>query len=138
VTAGAPPNGNLPPDQMRARAMDPAAMRAMVPQAPQRWKCAVCVSARRNWEAAHHDVILAAAAQAAASPSPVSPLAFLPEDVRDSLPPVAEAITMATVPNHGPAAVCLGHAPMMADGSRQPLLVATPGLNLAAFAAGMG
>lgn len=124
------------PDQMAPRAMDPAAM-AAARQAmmPQRWQCAVCVSSRRSWELARQDIIMAAVEQAKAAGVP-SPLQFLPPDLVAEIPPVSEAVTMATVPSHGPAAVCLAHAPVIADGTRQPLLVATAGLNLAQFAAG--
>jgi hypothetical protein len=102
----------------------------------QRWMCAVCISSRRSWEAAHQGVILEAAAKAAASGVPV--LSLLPEEVRNGIPPVAEAITLATLPAHGPALVCANHSPQIGDGTRQPLLVATSGLNMAAFAAGLG
>jgi hypothetical protein len=127
--AGLPPlpNGSRPA---------PAYSPAMMPP-PQRWMCAVCAGAYRAWQQANEEAIANAALQAAASGRPLA--AFLAAPARESMPPAQEAITLATIPGHGPALVCLGHCPVIGDGTgRRPLLVATAGMNPAAFAAGMG
>ena len=123
-----------------ARAMMEA--RSMIPPQPQqRWQCAPCVGLRRAWEEANRAVLEAAqaammAAMANGGPPP-DPRAFLGDDLMASMPQVQEAVTMATIPNTGPCYVCAAHVPLAADGPRRPLLAATAGLNLAAFAAGL-
>jgi hypothetical protein len=135
VTAEAPPNGNLPPDQARARAMDPAAMRAMMPPA-QRWMCAVCLSHLKAFEAAHETDLAGAIAKAAASGR--RPAEFLDPSLLADVPQVQDAATMVTLPGLGQCYVCPGHVPPAGEPGGRPLLVAHAGLNLAAFAAGMG
>lgn len=118
---------NLPPGQMAARGP------GFPPPMAQRWQCAPCVSARFAWEQANRETITDAMAKAAGSGQPAA--SFLPPDLLARIPPVAEAVTMATLPGHGPALVCPGHCPQVADGTRPPLLVAPAGLNFAQFAA---
>ena len=122
-----------------ARAMQARSM--MPPQPPRRWQCAPCAGLRRAWEEANRAVLEAAqaammAAMANGGPPP-DPRAFLGDDLMASMPQVQEAVTMATIPNTGPCYVCAAHVPLAADGPRRPLLAATAGLNLAAFAAGL-
>ena len=149
--------GNLPPEEMTAHdghangiplAQDPEAfaraMQArsmMAPQPQQRWQCAICIGLRRGWEEANRPVLEAAQAQmmaaVAAGGQPPDPRIVLGEKLMASMPQVQEAVTMATIPNTGPSLVCPAHVPLVADGARRPLLAATAGLNLAAFAAGL-
>lgn len=107
--------------------MPPAGM-PQIP--PQRWQCAVCVSGRRAWEAAHHDEIKAAVAEAAARGAPHMAARLLPPELFKTMPPVMEAVTLATLPGAGTAAVCAGHCPVIGDGSRRPLLVAAAGMSM--------
>jgi hypothetical protein len=149
--------GNLPPEEMTAHdghangiplAQDPEAfaraMQArsmMAPQPPQRWQCALCLGLRRAWEEANRPALEAAQAQMMAAMGnggpPPDPRAFLGDKLIASMPQVSEAVTMATIPNTGPCYVCPAHVPLASDGARRPLLAATAGLNLAAFAAGL-
>ena len=69
-----------------------------------------CISEHKAWEAANRDAL--DAAELAADAHPGVPLAaFLPDDVRESWPPISDAATIATVPGAGTCAVCAQHVP---------------------------
>jgi hypothetical protein len=150
VTGGPSP---LPPEQQeRERQLAngaipqpaPAGFPMMPPQSPQRFQCAVCVGVRRAWEEANRPALEAAQARVIMAmqngSAPPDMRLLLGEDLVAAMPQVAEAITMATLPNAGPALVCGGHTPLAAEPSapgKRPFLIATAGVNLAQFAAGV-
>jgi hypothetical protein len=119
MTAPETPDGYAPP--------------AGMPLPPQRLQCAACITSVRAFEAANEAAINEAMLKAAATRTPV--IAHLDPALLARMPRLMEAVTIATVPGHGPAAVCAGHTPAVADPGRAPLLVATAGLNMAQFAA---
>jgi hypothetical protein len=95
----------------------------------QRWQCAVCVSARRAWEAGHQQEIRRAIEQAIVQRVPAA--ALLPPELLAEMPPVMEAVTLAAIPGIGTAAVCVPHTPVLPEPNRRQLLVATAGMSMA-------
>lgn len=92
----------------------------------------MCVSITKAWQLAHQPEIAAAQARAAAEQPPRPPAAYLDPGLVMSMPPQYDAITMATIPQHGPALVCYLHCPDVPDAStpaRRPFLIAQAGMN---------